>query len=759
MQVVCSKCSRALDYSGTCPSFCAYCGQALPDNKLHTPSSCDPDAPTQALAAGGPVTPVGQTIGGYRLGRELGAGGMGAVYEAEEIATGRRVAIKLIKPEFGGSPDSVERFRQEGRIASLVAHPRCVFVLAVDEEAGRPYIVMELMPGSTLKELVEEQGPRPPEQALSKILDVIEGLQAAHRLEVIHRDVKPSNCFLEADGRVKVGDFGLAKSLVRDMHLTKTGAFVGTPYFASPEQIRSEPIDAQTDVYAVAATLYYLLTGRPPFMGADMVATVALVAMETPPPMRQFRSELDPALDRVVLRGLERDRSKRWPDLESFRQALLALFPEPLSREGMVRRLAAGLLDGALLALVFLGLLAVLPIPAAGPGTGVPLALVLLLSLGLGVLVVFWYFLLFEQSKGGSLGKKALGLRVCSHESIGPPNGEATAKRTLLFIACVPLGALPAALILSFGAPRSLSAPDWLGIGIFAGWGLVGSLLLAATMRERNGYLGLHEAISGTRVVQPVQPRPRDRVLDTGGWLLSFLLSRRLDQGLAQAGPLPPRISGFAIRGALKWTAADKVLLGEDASLGRRVFLWLRPPDAPPLPAARRDIGRRTRLRWLGCGKQGELQWDAILAPLGCPLPEFVHGEGTLAWRDAKLLLAELAGELAAAVADGTLPPSLAETQVWVQGDGRAQLADIPLTAAAEEEETSAGTDQERALGLLARVAALVLEGKPRSLQGRAMPLRASVPPEARKTCERLLGVGDPYQTVAQLQEDLKKST
>src|SRR5262249_1495241 len=151
--------------------------------------------------------------------------------------------------------------RQEGRLASLIAHPRCVFVFAADEEAGRPYIVMELMPGSTLQDLVDRQGPLPPEQAVARILDVIEGLQEVQRHGVVPRGVKPSNCFLGADGRVRVGDFGLSKSLARDSHLTRTGAFLGTPRFCSPEQLRGEPIDQQSDGYSVAATLYFLLTG------------------------------------------------------------------------------------------------------------------------------------------------------------------------------------------------------------------------------------------------------------------------------------------------------------------------------------------------------------------------------------------------------------------------------------------------------------------------------------------------------------------
>src|SRR5262249_34153618 len=152
--------------------------------------------------------------------------------------------------DFATSREAVERFRQEGRLASMVAHPRCVFVYAADEDAGRPYIVMELMPGDTLHDYLEKRGPLPPHEAVAKILDVIDGLLEAHQLGVVHRDVKPSNCFLEADGRVKIGDFGLSKSLVSGSNLTRTGAFLGTPLFASPEQVRGEPVDPQSDVYS-----------------------------------------------------------------------------------------------------------------------------------------------------------------------------------------------------------------------------------------------------------------------------------------------------------------------------------------------------------------------------------------------------------------------------------------------------------------------------------------------------------------------------
>jgi serine/threonine protein kinase len=206
----------------------------------------DPEAET--LAPGPvPVVPgdaVPECVGNYRLLRRLGGGGMGAVYEAEDGSSGRRVALKLIQPEYAASAEALERFRQEGELASKLSHPRCVFVFAADEDRGRPYIVMELMTGATLDDVVQEKGPLPLEPALRKILDVIDGLQEAHQLGLVHRDVKPSNCFLEADGRVKVGDFGLAKSLVGDARLTKTGTFVGTPLFAAPEQIKMEGVDA-----------------------------------------------------------------------------------------------------------------------------------------------------------------------------------------------------------------------------------------------------------------------------------------------------------------------------------------------------------------------------------------------------------------------------------------------------------------------------------------------------------------------------------
>src|SRR5262249_47660637 len=151
----CSHCGRVLEFSGDRPSFCAYCGQPLPPLRGLSTQPLDVRAgpPADVSRAGADTLPP-DTIKGYRLLRALGSGGMGTVHEAQEVVSGRRVALKLLNAQAAGSPEALERFRQEGRIAGLISHPRCVFVLAADEEAGQPYIVMELMPGDTLRDLV-----------------------------------------------------------------------------------------------------------------------------------------------------------------------------------------------------------------------------------------------------------------------------------------------------------------------------------------------------------------------------------------------------------------------------------------------------------------------------------------------------------------------------------------------------------------------------------------------------------------------------
>jgi eukaryotic-like serine/threonine-protein kinase len=334
MHFACPHCQAALDYSGRRPHFCSFCGKPLPPETKESTPSLGSEAATLPPSPDRPSPNTGEapeSIGGYRLLRRLGEGGMGSVYEAEDPASGQRVALKLIVPQYAAAPDAVERFRQEGRLASLVRHPRCVFVHKADQDNGLSYIVMELMPGKTLQDLVQEKGPLPAADGVAKALDIIDGLREAHRLGIIHRDIKPSNCFLEDDGRVKVGDFGLCKSLTSTVQLTRTGAFLGTPLYASPEQVRAEPLDPQTDVYSVAATLFFLLAGRAPHQTGDPVSTMASIVCDDAPSLCGLRPELPGALDQVVLRGLQRDRERRWKSMDEFRTALLPFAPRQRS--------------------------------------------------------------------------------------------------------------------------------------------------------------------------------------------------------------------------------------------------------------------------------------------------------------------------------------------------------------------------------------------------------------------------------------------
>jgi eukaryotic-like serine/threonine-protein kinase len=176
MMLKCPSCHRDLEFSGDRPSFCAFCGHALEQKNQESTIAYDRDAPTlpPSYLAASALGSVPEVVAGYRLLRPLGTGGMGTVYEAEDTTSGRHIALKLISAEFVASADAVDRFRQEGRLASRIVHPRCVFVLAADEYAGQPYIVMELMPGTTLHDLVRKRGPLPVEEAVVKIIDVIE---------------------------------------------------------------------------------------------------------------------------------------------------------------------------------------------------------------------------------------------------------------------------------------------------------------------------------------------------------------------------------------------------------------------------------------------------------------------------------------------------------------------------------------------------------------------------------------------------------
>jgi hypothetical protein len=745
-RVACPHCGHVLEFSGLRPLFCGFCGKRLTGITQETTvvPSTGPEAPTVApfLSTSVEVEQAAQVVGGYRLLRRLGSGGMGTVYEAED-GSGRRVALKLIAGGQAASDDTLERFRREGRLASAIAHPRCVFVLAADEDAGRPYIVMELMPGETLADVLRRRGGLPPAEAVAKIIDVLDGLREAHRLGVVHRDIKPSNCFVDVNGRVKVGDFGLSKSLMGESNLTQSGSFLGTPLFASPEQVRGEALGPQSDVYSLAATLYCLLTGRAPFEGGDAAATLARIAADAVPPMRTLREELSPALDRVVLRGLERDRRRRWRDLDEFKEALLPFVPGRQEAAGRSIRFAAFLVD--VVFLYILGILWALVAFATGEIAldPTPSAIQRQALRQLEVISLLWfvYFVISERLWGCTLGKWLLNLRVCVSPGRDIPGWGRVAVRFAVFYVLLSLeqiAVLPWLGSLDFESNggqvqvRSLMITlrpiQFLGVG-----------LLLSTVRRRNGWRGLHEFASGTCVIQlPEMFHRRARaVLPLGG-------------DFKHAKDLPERTGPFDVRGVLRWDDEVRVLLGEDRALGRLVLLWLRPVTEEPLNAASRSCARATRLRWLANGRQDDLQWDAFPAPAGSLLADLVNTGGPLQWPEVRPILEQLTEELTAASADGTLIGPLRVGRVWAQPDG-CLLLDMSLRR--EEVEPESADLRPPALALLARTAALALEG-PHSRD--PMHISATVPEHATRLVDRLLGGKKAFRNLGEFRAELE---
>jgi serine/threonine-protein kinase len=259
--------------------------------------------------------------GRYELGRAVGNGGMGEVYEAYDQKLSRRVAVKCLKPGFGGTHH--ERFVREVRHAAAFIHPNVVTVFDVGDDEGSPYFVMELVDGHTLAAELKEKGRLTTEEAVRIADGVLAGLAAAHARDLVHRDVKPANVLLGADGGVKLADFGIAKA-VHDAapSLTAVNDIIGTPTYLAPEQAGGEPTGPATDLYAVGVLLYEMLAGEPPFRGDSPMAT-ALAHRDAPvPPLVDKRPDVPNRLARAIERALEKDPTRRYHDADEMRAAL-----------------------------------------------------------------------------------------------------------------------------------------------------------------------------------------------------------------------------------------------------------------------------------------------------------------------------------------------------------------------------------------------------------------------------------------------------
>ena len=278
-------------------------------------------------APGGTLAEVAATaerilFGRYRVERELGRGGMGAVFLAHDLQLGEQVALKIMSARSGGDPESMaERFRREASAARRVTHPNVIRIFEFGEADGDLFLSMEYFAGHTLQELIRRRGALPLDEARAVLGQVCEGLAAAHRAGVVHRDLKPANVLVGSAGSVKLIDFGLAKAAFRST-MTATGVFMGTPDYMPPEQVRGRPVDARADIYSLGALAYHLVEGRPPFSGDTPIAVgFAHCTQPVPPPARP---DLSPRAGAAIVRALAKDPRDRFETVEAMREELVA---------------------------------------------------------------------------------------------------------------------------------------------------------------------------------------------------------------------------------------------------------------------------------------------------------------------------------------------------------------------------------------------------------------------------------------------------
>ena len=276
---------------------------------------------------------IGQQVSHYRILGKLGGGGMGIVYEAEDLKLGRHVALKFIPENLAGDPKSLERFTREARAASQLNHPNICTIHGIEDNNGHPFIVMEKLDGESLKQCISGHA-----MEVDKVLDVgvqvADALVASHSKNIVHRDIKPANIFLTPSGQVKVLDFGLAKLVHNlgteddagaDNSLTAVGVIPGTAVYMSPEQARSETVDARSDLFSFGVVMYEMATGKKPFTGNNSLVTLDAVLHSKPVPPRDLNPKIPIELEGIIGKAMEKDRNRRYQSAAEMKSDLALL--------------------------------------------------------------------------------------------------------------------------------------------------------------------------------------------------------------------------------------------------------------------------------------------------------------------------------------------------------------------------------------------------------------------------------------------------
>lgn len=271
----------------------------------------------------------------YQLEEFVGKGGMALVFRATDMRTGHDVAVKILRPEYNGDAEFIERFQREAVAASKMSHHNIVNLLDVGHEDNFHYLVLEFVRGRTLKAVIAEKGLLPENIAAQIAIRILSALQHAHSNGIIHRDIKPENVLVNGEGHVKVADFGIAR-VAGSNTLSKDDKVIGSAMYFSPEQARGEGVTISSDIYSVGVVMYEMLTGRIPFEGETPVAIALQHISSLPPALRSFNEKISPAMERVVLTALSKDPKNRYRNASEMARAIRAAleYPEALD-EGL----------------------------------------------------------------------------------------------------------------------------------------------------------------------------------------------------------------------------------------------------------------------------------------------------------------------------------------------------------------------------------------------------------------------------------------